>query len=90
MQEVIALLRAIATEGFLHAHLSNSLAHCFYNAGSQGTGHVADAQANDFFVRMSGCISANLVRNISEKIGFLEITIVFVYISHLKYKPPFE
>ena len=33
MQEIIALLRTIAAEGFLHAHFGNCLGHRFYYAG---------------------------------------------------------
>ena len=89
VQEVIALLRAIAAEGFLHAHFGNCLGHRFYYAGCQWTGYVANAQANYLFIRMSSCISTYLVSNICEEIGFLQITIIFVYKSHFKYKPPF-
>lgn len=66
MQEIIALLRTIATESFLYAHFCYSLRHCINNTFCQRQGNVANTQADNLFVRMCLSISAYLVRNISK------------------------
>lgn len=58
-EEVIALFRTVAAEGFGFAHFVDGLVHGVDDSRGQGTGDVADAEADDIRFRMCFGISFN-------------------------------
>ena len=67
-EEVIALFRTVAAEGFGFAHFVDGLVHGVDDSRGQGTGDVADAEADDIRFRMCFGISFNFFCNGCKKI----------------------
>src|SRR5699024_8850325 len=82
VQEIIALLRSVATESFLHPHFGNGFLHRVDNGRRQRQGNVADTHTNNLFLRMFRYISINLLRDLRKQVAVFQITIVVIYKSH--------
>ena len=67
-EEVIALFRTIATEGFGFAHFVDGFVHSVDDSRGQGTSYVANAEADDIRFRMCFGISFNFFCNRRKKI----------------------
>ena len=78
VQEIVALFRAVATESSLHAHFFNCFFHSFYNASSKRKSYVTNAQANNFFVRISSSKSIYFACDVCKKISFFQVSIVLI------------
>ena len=79
LQEGVALLRAIAVETFLGAHLVGSVMHGLDHALGQRLGHIADAQTDDLLFRVCLLISSHFVGNVHEQVACLQLVVVFVH-----------
>ena len=73
LEEIVALLRAIAAEGFLYAHLAERLLHGINDSRSQRQCDVADAQADDRGARVLLAVLGNLAVDIGEQVAVRDV-----------------
>ena len=78
-QEVVALLRTIATETFGGGHLVDSLVHGLCNGGTQGLSNVADAETDDVGTRVHHLESVDLLGDVGKQIVLLQVQKMNVY-----------
>ena len=78
VQEVIALLVAVAVEGLLLRLILNRRVQRVDDSRNERTGNVADAEADDVSLRVGCGILADFARDGGEQIALLEIVIIGV------------
>ena len=83
-QEIVALLRAIATEGGAVAHFIDGLVHGRAHGLWQRFGHVADAAADQAFGRLGVGLGENphATGDFGEEVTGFELVVVFVDVGH--------
>ena len=70
-QEVVALLRTVATESLGGGHLVDSLVHGLDDGRTQRLCHIADAQGNDISLGMHHLEGIHLLSNVGKQIVVL-------------------
>ena len=86
-QEGIALLRAIATEGFGFCHLIDSLVHGLDAGSRQRLGNIADAETDDIRIRMRLLECLDPAGDFCEEIAAREFQIVVINSCHKQNAP---
>lgn len=81
-EEVIALFRTVAAEGFGFAHFVDGFMHGVDDGRCQGTGDVADAETDDIRFRMCFGVSFYFLCNRRKEVISGEFQVVFIYVSH--------
>ena len=62
-QEIVALFRTVAAEGFCFAHFVDGFMHGVDDGRGEGTRDVADAEADDIGIRVCFGVSVNFLGN---------------------------
>ena len=78
VQEIVALLVAVAVEGLLLGLVFNRRVQCVDDRRNERTGNVADAEADDVRFRMRRGILADLACDGGEQIALLQIVVIGV------------
>ena len=81
-EEGVALLGAVAFEGGAHGHLVGRGVEGGGADGGEGFGDVADAEADDRFLRVGGDVGTDALGDVGEQVGGLELGVVFVDANH--------
>ena len=79
-QEIIAVVRAVAVEGFRPAHFQHGLFKRLHNGGGQGAGYVADAQTNQVRVRVLGAVFPDPPGDFGKQVAAGQLVIIGVYL----------
>ena len=80
-EKIVTLLGTVAAERLARAHLVDRGVHRFEDRGSEGLGDIADAEANDFRVRMRRRETAHAAPDLGEEVARRKFCVVLVY-SH--------
>ena len=78
-QEVVAALRAVASERSFRRHLVNSLVHRLDDGGCEGLGDVSDAEAYHALVGMRDFVCVDFLCDVCKQVTVREFQKVFVY-----------
>ena len=78
-QEIVTLLRTVATESLSGRHLVDSLVHGLSDGRTQWLGDIADAEADNVGTRVHHLEGIDLLGNVSEQVIVLEVQEVDVY-----------
>ena len=82
-QEGVALLRAVAVEAFLGAHLGGGILHGRHDALGQRLRHVADAQTDDLLFGVCFLIGRDLVGNVHEQVAGFQLAVMMIHFHNV-------
>ena len=89
-EEIIALLRAVAVEGFGVRLLLHSGVEGLDNGRRQGPGHVTDGELDDFPVRVGLAVSTDAPGHLAEEIAAGQLQVVVVDVCHENHSLSFK
>ena len=83
LEEVVALLRTVAVEAFLGAHLIDRLVHGLDDSRCKRQGDIADAQADHLLIRICLLEFTLFACNGGEQVAVLQVLIILVNVHSL-------
>jgi len=81
-QESIALLRSVASEGFILRHVIYGNVKCLYTGFGQGAGYISDTQPDNLFVRVRLLKCGYTPGNIRKQVRRLKFQVILIDSDH--------